>query len=84
MHLDGREDWLIAQRQALLAWTGLTLSLKPQYNVKLGVANWGNTFVTGRGLLALVGNGQIYQVQLKAGESYIAHPRFASILAYIS
>jgi uncharacterized protein (AIM24 family) len=76
VQLDGREDWLIAQRQALLAWTGHTLSLKPTYNVKLGLAHWGNTYVTGRGLLALVGSGQIYQVQLKTGESYIAHPRY--------
>jgi uncharacterized protein (AIM24 family) len=75
VQLDGRQDWLIAQRQALLAWTGLTLSVKPQYNFKLGVANWGNSFVTGRGLMALAGSGQIYQVQLKAGEDYIAHPR---------
>ncbi|KAF2477784.1 uncharacterized protein BDR25DRAFT_299578 [Lindgomyces ingoldianus] len=78
--LDGRNDWLIAQRQALLAWTGQALSLAPRYNVKLGVAHWGNTYVTGRGLLALVGSGQIYQVQLKAGESYIAHP--SNVLAY--
>jgi uncharacterized protein (AIM24 family) len=76
VQLDGREDWLIAQRQALLAWTGHTLSLTPTYNVKLGLAHWGNTYVTGRGLLALVGSGQIYQVQLKAGESYVAHPRY--------
>ncbi|KAF2008527.1 hypothetical protein BU24DRAFT_325299, partial [Aaosphaeria arxii CBS 175.79] len=80
VHLDGREDWLIAQRQALLAWTGHTLGLKPQYNVKLGLANWGNTHVTGRGLLALAGSGQIYQVQLKAGESYVAHP--SNVVAY--
>lgn len=50
------------------------MSLKPQYNVKLGIAHWGNTYITGRGLLALAGSGQIYQVQLKAGESYVAHP----------
>jgi uncharacterized protein (AIM24 family) len=74
VNLDGRQDWIISQRQALLAWTGHTLSLKPQYNVKLGLAHWGNTYITGRGLLALVGSGQIYQVQLKAGESYVAHP----------
>ncbi|KAF2273984.1 uncharacterized protein EI97DRAFT_479682 [Westerdykella ornata] len=80
VHLDGRQDWLIAQRQALLAWTGLTLVLKPQYNFKLGMANWGNTHVTGRGLLALTGTGQIYQVRLKAGESYVAHP--SNVVAY--
>ena len=77
VNLDGREDWVVSQRQGLLAWTGYTLSLKPQYNVRLGVAHWGNTYVTGRGLLALAGSGQIYQVQLKAGESYVAHPGYA-------
>ncbi|KAF2007667.1 hypothetical protein P154DRAFT_418695 [Amniculicola lignicola CBS 123094] len=80
VELDGRQDWLISQRQALLAWTGHTLHLRPQYNIKLGLANWGNTFVTGRGLLALTGSGQIYQVQLKAGESYVAHP--SNVVAY--
>ncbi|KAH7080789.1 mitochondrial biogenesis AIM24-domain-containing protein [Paraphoma chrysanthemicola] len=80
VNLDGRQDWVISQRQALLAWTGHTLSLKPQYNVKLGVANWGNTYITGRGLLALTGSGQIYQVQVKAGESYVAHP--SNVVAY--
>lgn len=80
VHLDGRQDWFISQRQALLAWTGQTLSLKPQYNVKLGLAHWGNTYITGRGLLALAGSGQIYQVQLKAGETYVAHP--SNVVAY--
>ncbi|KAF2743862.1 hypothetical protein M011DRAFT_496649 [Sporormia fimetaria CBS 119925] len=80
VQLDGTQDWVIASRRALLAWTGLNLVLKPQYNVKLGVANWGNTFVTGRGLLALAGSGQIYQVQLKAGENYVAHP--SNLVAY--
>ncbi|KAF2025426.1 hypothetical protein EK21DRAFT_76481 [Setomelanomma holmii] len=80
VNLDGRQDWVISQRQALLAWTGHTLSLKPQYNVKLGVANWGNTYITGRGLLALAGSGQIYQVQVKAGETYVAHP--SNVVAY--
>jgi uncharacterized protein (AIM24 family) len=78
VNLDGRQDWVISQRQALLAWTGHTLSLKPQYNVKLGLAHWGNTYITGRGLLALAGSGQIYQVQVKAGENYVAHPRYVA------
>jgi len=80
VNLDGRDDWIISQRQALLAWTGHTLTLKPQYNVKLGLANWGNTYITGRGLIALAGSGQIYQVQVKAGETYIAHP--SNVVAY--
>lgn len=79
VNLDGRNDWVISQRQALLAWTGHTLGLTPQYNVKLGLANWGNTYITGRGLLALAGSGQIYQIQVKDGESYVAHPRYNTI-----
>jgi len=80
VQLDGREDWVISQRQALLAWSGIAMQLKPQYNFKLGVAHWGNTYVTGRGLMALTGGGQIYQVQLKTGESYVAHP--SNVVAY--
>lgn len=40
------------------------------------MAHWGSSEVTGRGLLALVGNGQLYSVELKPGEQYIAHPRY--------
>lgn len=40
------------------------------------MTNWGSSEVTGRGLLALVGRGQVYSVELKAGEQYIAHPRY--------
>jgi uncharacterized protein (AIM24 family) len=84
VNMDGRDDWIVSQRQALLAWTGHTLKLKPQYNVKLGLAHWGNTYITGRGLLALAGSGQIYQVQVKAGESYVAHPRYVETGKHMS
>lgn len=40
-----------------------------------GLAHWGSSTLTGRGLVALSGSGQIYQVSLKAGEEYVAHPR---------
>lgn len=35
VHLDGRLDWLVAQRQALLAWTGHALSVSPRVNTKM-------------------------------------------------
>lgn len=35
VHLDGRVDWMIAQRNALLAWTGHTLSLSARLNTKM-------------------------------------------------
>lgn len=39
------------------------------------LAHWGNSEVTGRGLLALSGRGSICELVLKTGEDYIAHPR---------
>ncbi|GAB7360959.1 hypothetical protein MBLNU230_g0942t1 [Neophaeotheca triangularis] len=80
VHLDGRLDWMIAQRNALLAWTGHTLSLTPRLNTKMSLAHWGSTSVTGRGLLALSGKGQIHQITLKTGESYVVHP--SNLIAY--
>ncbi|KAI4151599.1 MAG: hypothetical protein LQ340_003419 [Diploschistes diacapsis] len=82
IYLDGTSDWMIAQRDALLAWTGQSLSLSPRINASLikGIAHWGNTNVTGRGLLALTGKGQIYQVTVKAEEQYVVHP--SNVLAY--
>jgi len=76
VHLDGRLDWMIAQRNALLAWTGHTLSIKPQLNTNMALAHWGNSRVTGRGLICLSGKGQIYQLALKSGEEYVVHPRY--------
>ena len=32
--------------------------------------------VTGRGLLALAGQGSISQILLREGETYIVHPRY--------
>jgi uncharacterized protein (AIM24 family) len=80
VHLDGRLDWIISQRDALLAWTGQSLSVSPKLNFKLAISHWGNSHVTGRGLLALVGRGQIYQISLKSGEEYIVHP--SNVVAY--
>ncbi|KAJ5630949.1 Mitochondrial biogenesis protein AIM24 [Penicillium longicatenatum] len=80
VNLNGSVDWMVAQRNALLAWTGRSLSIKPIINTNLGLSHWGSSEVTGRGLIALVGNGQVYSVELKDGEQYIAHP--SNVLAY--
>ncbi|MCJ1391943.1 Altered inheritance of mitochondria protein 24, mitochondrial [Xylographa bjoerkii] len=80
IHLNGTLDWMVAQRQALLAWTGQTLSISPVVNRRMSLAHWGNSQITGRGLLAVVGKGQIYQVVLKPGEEYVAHP--SNVVAY--
>jgi hypothetical protein len=71
---------MVAQRKALLAWTGHTLSVSPAVNRRMSLAHWGNSQITGRGLVALAGPGQVYQVSLKAGEEYVAHP--GNVVAY--
>ncbi|CAI7607772.1 unnamed protein product [Penicillium pancosmium] len=80
VNLNGSVDWMVAQRRALLAWTGRSLSIKPTINTSLSLSHWGSSEITGRGLMALVGNGQIYSVDLKDGEQYIAHP--SNVVAY--
>ncbi|KAK0101555.1 Altered inheritance of mitochondria protein 24, mitochondrial [Cadophora gregata] len=80
LHLNGTIDWIVAQRKALLAWTGHTLSVTPTVNRGMSLAHWGKSEITGRGLVALAGLGQIYQIKLEAGEEYVAHP--GNVVAY--
>jgi hypothetical protein len=71
---------MVSQRNALLAWTGHTLSVSPRVSTGLSLAHWGNTHLTGRGLAALSAPGQIYQLALSEGEEFVAHP--GSVVAY--
>ena len=80
LQLDGTQDWKIAQRAALLAWTGSSLNITPSISQKLSLAHWGSSNITGRGLLALAAQGNTFSVELGAGESFVAHP--SNILAY--
>ena len=80
VHLNGTLDWMVTQRKALLAWTGHTLKVSPTINKGMSLAHLGSSKVTGRGLMALAGPGQTYQVGLKAGETYVAHP--GNVVAY--
>lgn len=80
LHLDGRVDWTVAQRNGLLAWSGHTLSVKPTVTARMSLAHWGNTVITGRGLIALTAPGNTYQVTLNSDEHYVAHP--SHVLAY--
>lgn len=64
----------------MLAWTGHTLSISPTMGRGMTLAHWGNSKVTGRGLVALSGPGQIYQVTLGPGEEYVAYP--GNVVAY--
>lgn len=80
LHLDGTTDWQIAQRNALLAWTGHTLSITPRIQRGLAPAHWGNHHLTGRGLAALSAPGQIYEVKLADGEELVVHP--SHVVAY--
>lgn len=80
LHLDGTTDWRIAQRNALLAWTGHTLSITPRVQRGLAPSHWGNHHLTGRGLAALAAPGQIYEVKLADGEELVVHP--SHVVAY--
>lgn len=80
LHLDGTTDWIVAQRNALLAWTGHTLSVSPRIQRGLSLAHWGNSHLTGRGLAALSAPGHIYQVLLGEGEEIVVHP--SHVVAY--
>lgn len=80
LHLDGTTDWQIAQRNALLAWTGHTLSISPRIQRGLAPAHWGNHHLTGRGLAALAAPGQIYEVTLAQDEELVVHP--SHVVAY--
>jgi hypothetical protein len=80
LHLDGTVDWMVAQRKGLLAWTGHTLSVSPTISRGMSLAHWGNSQITGRGLVAVAGPGHLYQVTLKPGEEYVVYP--GNVLAY--
>ncbi|KAK1997777.1 hypothetical protein LX36DRAFT_670725 [Colletotrichum falcatum] len=80
LHLDGTTDYMVSQRNALLAWTGHTLSVSPRISRGLSVAHWGSTHLTGRGLAALSSPGQVYEVTLAEGEEFVAHP--SHVVAY--
>ena len=71
---------MVSQRNALLAWTGHTLSISARIQNRLSLAHWGSTHLTGRGLAALSAPGQIYQLTLAEGEEFAAHP--GSVVAY--
>lgn len=71
---------MIAQRNALLAWTGHTLAPSPRVQPGLSIAHWGNTHLTGRGLAALAAPGQIYEMKLGDGEEIVLHP--SHVVAY--
>lgn len=80
LHLDGTTDWMVAQRNALLAWTGHTLTVSPRIQRALPLAHWGNSHLTGRGLAALSAPGHIYELTLADGEEIILHP--SHVVAY--
>lgn len=80
LHLDGTTDWIVSQRNALLAWTGHTLTPSPRTQPGLSLAHWGNTHLTGRGLAALSAPGQIYELTLGEGDEIVLHP--SHVVAY--
>lgn len=48
IHLDGRQDWVVAQRKGLVAWTGHTLNVRPSVNLRMVCALQRPQFVVER------------------------------------
>lgn len=80
LRLDGTTDWVVSQRNALLAWTGYTLAVTPRLQHHLPFYRWGSSELTGRGLAALSAPGQMHQLILGDGEEFVAHP--SHVVAY--
>ncbi|KAI5806148.1 mitochondrial biogenesis AIM24-domain-containing protein [Geopyxis carbonaria] len=76
LQLDGTADWQLAQHDALLAWVGRSIAMHREHLLRRD----SSLRVSGRGLVALVGRGQIYQLVLKPGEEYTVHA--SALLAY--
>ncbi|ODQ65239.1 hypothetical protein NADFUDRAFT_83274 [Nadsonia fulvescens var. elongata DSM 6958] len=76
--LDGTQDWTIAQRKALVAWSGAALRIEPNTpslrSNRASFPKWGTTGVYGRGEVALVGNGHVYRIELQQDEEILVHP----------
>ncbi|KAF2857532.1 hypothetical protein K470DRAFT_206313, partial [Piedraia hortae CBS 480.64] len=78
LNLDGREDWNIIKKNAILAWAGEKLALTPSLtgasrgtSLLSHAISLSGTEITGRGLVAVVGKGALHQINLKNGEEYI-------------
>lgn len=80
LELDGLSDWTIAQRNALLAWSGGSLFLTTVFNRRGSATRWGNTRISGRGQVVLAVSGDSFRLDLSEGEDYIVHSN--NILAY--
>lgn len=78
--LDGRLDWVV-QTPKVLAYAGPTLAISPSSLVSLGRARSTGT-VTGRGLLALAGSGDVYSVDLQQNESFLV--RSDTVLGHLA
>ncbi|KAK9470540.1 mitochondrial biogenesis AIM24-domain-containing protein [Dipodascopsis tothii] len=70
--MDGRQDWTVVSKDSLLAWTGATLTVRARALPR--IRTLGTSFLSGRGEIALVGRGNVYQVTLKEGDEVAVRP----------
>lgn len=71
LDLDGRYDWNLIAKSSLLSWCGLQAQAR-QFGLGKSLLRT-SMLLTGRGSAVVAGNGQIYQVVLQPGESYIVN-----------
>ena len=69
-------SWIICRRKALLGWNASSLVVEPFSGSKL----WGNVKASGSGQIALIGEGELYQIEVNSGEEILINP--SNIVAY--
>ena len=83
LSLDGRIDWNVLPRSAIVAWASdaSTLAIQSRFTPSVtGITNWSSQLITGRGLVALAARGGAYETRLADGEEFLASP--GSVVAY--
>ncbi|BFZ56410.1 Altered inheritance of mitochondria protein 24, mitochondrial [Savitreella phatthalungensis] len=80
LELDGRVDWNVTSKRALLCWSGLQ-PRTAQDGIDGGLLGT-STVLTGRGSAVVCGDGQVYELVLNGGESYVLHP--SNVVAYMA
>lgn len=75
LNVSKSQEWIIAQRNSLLSWNQ-TVNIEAVSRF----AKWGHARANGSGVLALVGKGDIMQLDIEKGDSIMVNP--SSLVAY--
>ncbi|ANB12216.1 hypothetical protein AWJ20_464 [Sugiyamaella lignohabitans] len=81
INVDESRSWTVGQRNAILGWNSAFVKVEAK---KTGLGSmwkhWGNVSVSGTGQLVLVGDGDLFQIDVGAGEDVLLNP--SNVIAY--